>query len=148
MNKANPAHTDASTESTLLFALHLLHRSFSQNLKYEGNNNIEPAQMSILMSLSQEAMTLTELAKQICVKPPTASRSVNLLVNAGLVTRTVPESNRRVTLLSLTPDGVKKMALIKEKAELHVSTILESLSSEDRFTLDAGLKALITALHK
>jgi len=138
---------NASTESSLFYALHLLHRSFSQNLRHE-EDSIDPAQIGILMSLAQGPLTLTELARQHHVTPPTASRSVNLLVKAGLVTRTVPEDNRRITLLALTPEGNNKRIVLRERAEQHVSDLLSSLSADERDTLDTSLKLFIDTLQK
>lgn len=147
MSDVKASDNTASTESALLYAMHLLHRSFAQDLRHEGDT-IEPAQVGILMSLGQGPLTLTELARQHHVKPPTASRSINLLVKAGLVERTVPENNRRVTLLSLTPAGHTRRLNIRERAEQHISTLLNNLAGSEREQLDTGLRILIGALQK
>lgn len=139
--------TDASmqTAQSLLTVTMLLMRSFSAKMR-SGHEGLEPAQVGILMRLGFGICTLSELAEHQAVRPPTVSRSVAKLVDAGLVKRWTPADNRRITLLDLTPQGHKKMHDFKKKAELHVSGILAPLTQAERKLVDAALNILTKAM--
>jgi DNA-binding MarR family transcriptional regulator len=133
------------TAQALLTVTMLLMRSFSAEMR-SGNDRMEPAQLGILMRLGFGVCTMSELAEHQSVRLPTISRSVSVLVKAGLVKRWTPEDNRRTTLLDLTPQGRRKMTNYKKKAELHVSGILSPLTDAERKQVDAALTTLIKAM--
>jgi len=133
------------TAQSLLTVTTLLMRSFSATMR-RGTEGLEPAQVGILMRLGFGVCTVSELAEHQNVRLPTISRSVSNLVKAGLVKRWIPEDNRRITMLDLTPDGRRKMTNLKKMAEKHVSDILSPLTGPERTRVDAALNILIKVM--
>ena len=133
------------TAQDLLQVMMLLIRSFSANMR-QGEGSLEPAQAGILMRLGIGACTLSELAQHQAVKLPTVSRSVSVLVKAGLIRRWTPEDNRRITMLELTPEGRRKQLASRKKAETHVRKLLAPLSETERLQVDAALNTLIRTI--
>jgi MarR family transcriptional regulator, temperature-dependent positive regulator of motility len=77
-------------------------------------------QIEILSYLSQEEnMTVTELACRMKVNPSYISRSIDPLINNGLIDREYSESDRRFVLLSLTESGdTESTRLLTKKNEV------------------------------
>ena len=71
------------------------------------------------------------------------SRAVNHLVRMGLVTRGMRSSDRRRTVLDLSPDGNKVYDKITPLALRYESTLLEGLSADERRQLDTLLSKLL-----
>ena len=67
---------------------------------------IQPGQYQTLRTVGASGpIRLGDLAAATAMTPGNASKIVAELVEAGLVTRTVPRTDRRVTLIELTEDG-------------------------------------------
>ena len=111
-----------------------------------SEEGLEPAQVGILMHIGMQVCTLSELAEHLSVRLPTVSRSVSVLVNAGLIKRWTPEDNRRISLLDLTIAGRKKLTSFKNLADQHVVSILAPLTSLERTQVDVALKNLIKVM--
>lgn len=141
------ARNSAATAQSLLQVTMLLIRSFSANARH-GEDRLEPAQMGILMCLGNGPCKMSDIAQHQAVKLPTVSRSVSVLVNAGLVKRWTPEDNRRITMLDLTPEGRRKLNSSKRKAEKHVTELLAPLTGEEREQVDAALATLIKVMTR
>ena len=96
--------TSDATARDLLKVTMLLMRRLGARMR-QGEKRIEPAQIGILMRLSEKPLTLSELAAHQVVRLPTMSKSVGLLVERGWVSRTIPADNRRQTIVALTAEG-------------------------------------------
>ncbi len=59
----------------------------------------------IVKRLSQQSVTVEELARAATIDAPAATMAVNDLEDRGLVTRTTDPTNRRCKVVSLTDDG-------------------------------------------
>lgn len=65
-----------------------------------------PAQLHVLSLLSELGpATVSHIAAQIGITPPSASATVDRMVDAGLVVRERNEDDRRVVTVSLAPAG-------------------------------------------
>jgi len=113
----------------------------------QGEKRIEPAQIGILMHLSEKPLTLSELATHQVVRLPTMSKSVGVLVDRGWVSRTIPAENRRQTILALTAEGRRVLEKMGRHAERQVSELLSSLTAAERKRIQGGLEILIRALE-
>ena len=123
----------------------LLMRSLSSSMR-QGEQGLAPPHVGILVRVSEGPCSLTELARHQCVKPPTMSRSVSLLVEKGLVERIVPAQNRRQTMVKLTNKGKHALAKMKGQAQHHVAAVLASLDDAECKKVHAGLEILARVL--
>jgi DNA-binding MarR family transcriptional regulator len=112
----------------------------------QGEKRMQPAQIGILMRLSEGPLTLTELATHQVVRLPTMSKSVGLLVERGWVSRTIPAANRRQTICALTTEGQRVLEKMGRHAEHQVAELLSSLTAAERRRIQAGLEILIREL--
>ena len=72
-------------------------------------------QCHALMELSaKDNITMNELARKLHLDKSTVSRTIENLVQAGLVVREIPQANRRTTRIRLTPGGQATCNTINE----------------------------------
>jgi DNA-binding MarR family transcriptional regulator len=135
-----------ATARDLLKVTMLLMRRLGARMR-QGEKRIEPAQIGILMRLSEKPLTLTELATHQVVRLPTMSKSVGLLVERGWVSRTIPEDNRRQTIVALTREGRRVLEKMGKHAERQVADLLSSLTAAERQRIQGGLEILIRELE-
>lgn len=72
------------------------------------------------------------LAKRLDVAPAFASRLVRQLEEAGLVTRNHSTSDRRIIMVSATPDGVERLRRIDDSVHYHVAYFQRQLEDVQR----------------
>jgi DNA-binding MarR family transcriptional regulator len=108
---------------------------------------IEPTQWTTLRMLAAAPCTMSELARHKAVTLPTISRSVDMLVRRGWVERCVDESDRRQTLVRLTPAGQRLLADCRRRFEDLIAVKLAGLSDDQRARLTTSLLAVAAALR-
>lgn len=138
------AKSDATARDLLKVTM-LLMRQLGARMR-QGEKRIEPAQIGILMRLSEKPLTLTELATHQVVRLPTMSKSVGVLVDRGWLSRTIPAANRRQTIVALTAEGRRVLEKMGRHAERQVAELLSSLTAGERQRIQGSLEILIRAL--
>ena len=108
---------------------------------------IEATQWTTLRMLAAAPCTMSELARHKAVTLPTISRSVDMLVRRGWVERCVDESDRRQTLVRLTPAGQRLLADCRRRFEDLIAAKLAGLSDDQRARLTTSLLAVGAALR-
>src|SRR4029079_11056917 len=88
----------------LLEIMPLVMRTVAAEIRSSGELPA-PAHFGLLMKLSEQPRTLTELAVLCGVSPPTMSNSVSALVQRGWVRRSAPARDRRLVILEVTTPG-------------------------------------------
>jgi DNA-binding MarR family transcriptional regulator len=130
---------DAARE--LLEIMPLVMRTVAAELRSAGELPA-PAHFGLLMTLTERARTLTELAAVRGVSLPTMSNSVTALVQRGWIRRSVPGKDRRSVLIDVTPSGRAALERVTRIAETHLSELLAPLDRTARRRLVAGLGVL------
>jgi DNA-binding MarR family transcriptional regulator len=116
-------------------AIHLLRRL----RRTDPLTGASPAQLSALSVLMGGPRTVGELAAAEQVQPPTMSRLIRELEQAGLVTRARDQDDGRVVWIQWTKDGED---VLTRGRELRIATLagqIRALSAADRRALMAGL---------
>jgi DNA-binding MarR family transcriptional regulator len=134
-----------ATARDLLGVATLLMRRLGARMR-QGEPRIEPAHIGILARLRVGTCSLSALAAYQSVRLPTMSRSVGLLVGRGWVERSIPEDNRRQTMVALTAEGRRVFSAMRRRAEREVADMLSSLTVEERERVQRGLRILLRAL--
>ena len=98
----HPAHAT----SELIDVVYLVTQAFWAELRRSGET-IEMSQWSTLRRIGRTPCTMSELARYKGVGLPTISKSVDMLVRRGWAERWIDKSDRRQTLVRLTPSGKK-----------------------------------------
>lgn len=105
-------------------------------------------QIILILALSKKPYsTLNELSKCIGLSKSTVSGIVNRLVGRGVVIREIPENNRRIVRLSLSPEFAKNN-VIKELMEKYIMDTLKDADEKDLEKIITGLETLCALLSQ
>ncbi|GEK33036.1 MarR family winged helix-turn-helix transcriptional regulator [Kurthia sibirica] len=89
------------------------------------------AQWSVLFTIEKHGvMTLTEIWKYLNVEAPTTTRTVNRLVDRGLLQHE-PGEDRRLKRVSLTQAGKDKYDEVKKEIEQYENNFAKGLTKEE-----------------
>src|SRR5215216_105255 len=103
---------------------------------------------ALFMLAARKELTVGQLAKLLDVGKATASILVQQLVERGLVTRTEQETDRRHTILRLSPKGEEIGAGRREQRAKQWKRWLSQLSDEELKALAHGLTAIVAVMKK
>jgi MarR family transcriptional regulator, organic hydroperoxide resistance regulator len=121
------------------------HRTMAASLLSEVG--LHPGQEALLMELwDQDGRTQANLAAALGVEPPTVTKMLQRMENAGLVDRRPDKNDRRAIRVHLTPKGRRlKSKVDKLWVELQDRTV-EGLSDRQQSSLRSLLNSLETNL--
>jgi DNA-binding MarR family transcriptional regulator len=116
-----------------------------RQLRRYGAANVGPGALSALATLHRcGPMRLGDLAAREAVAPPTLSRIVAALEEAGYVDREVDPRDRRAVQVRVTPAGAAVVLGVGEARTGELATRVRSLPPESLATLAAALPVLET----
>ncbi|MGH9020190.1 MAG: MarR family winged helix-turn-helix transcriptional regulator [Acidimicrobiales bacterium] len=122
-------HATHDTAARLRRAVTRLNR----RLRASALGGVSPAQASLLASVDRlERPTLGELALAEQVSPPSVTRLVRAMEDAGLVACTPDADDRRATRVRLTPAGKREIVTIRRRKTEFLEGALRELSGSDR----------------
>jgi DNA-binding MarR family transcriptional regulator len=116
-------------------AIHLLRRL----RRTDPLTGVSAAQLSALSVLMGGRRSLGELAAAEQVQPPTMSRLVREMEQAGLVTRTRDASDARVVWVQWTPRGQRVLLKGRELRVQRLEEQIGALPAAERATLSDAL---------
>jgi len=93
-------------------------------------------------------ITLGELAAAEQVKPPTMTRLVRALEDAGLVQRDIDHNDRRVVRLHATPKGESVLHAGRARRVKRLATPIAELSATERITLSNAADILASVVAR
>ena len=104
-------------------------------------------QFAILRSVKNGRKSVSELAERGHTSRPAISRSVDTMVNKGLITRVQDPDDRRYVELTLTEDGERLFKTLTAEIREWMSLRLGELSEEQLNMITKALELLSTALE-
>ena len=114
-----------------------------------SQNDITPRQFGVLLTLYQQnSQTLTEIASRIRVDRSTLGEMINRMAERSLVGKRSNGSDRRSTMVSLTPAGETALLRIVTGAARLQTVLLEPLPPEDRAQFMRCMKLVAEPLAK
>jgi DNA-binding MarR family transcriptional regulator len=109
----------------------------------QSDETVTEAQRSVLFSLSNNGVqTLSSLSEHERVTPPSMNRTINALVEAGLVTRVGAEDDGRKVSIDLSPAGRAFIADTRRKRDAWFTKQLAALTPEQRSIVDKSATIL------
>jgi DNA-binding MarR family transcriptional regulator len=90
----------------------------------------------------QGPMRVGDLARELNVAVPSASRLLDLLAESGFVERRDDPTDRRAFLVSLTADGARILEDVRAEGTQELAGHLASLPAAQRAAVEAALPAL------
>jgi DNA-binding MarR family transcriptional regulator len=111
-------------------------------------SGFEVSDWRVLCTLADgEAISIGRLAQISVTKQPTVTRLLDRMEGQGYVKRIPHETDRRVTLVRITPRGQQLVASLMEQAKAHEEQVLAPLGKKKAEELKATLRLLIE-LHR
>lgn len=119
----------------------------NRRLRYSALGGISPAQASLLAVINNlKNPSLGELALAEQIQPPSVTRLVRTMEQAGLITSSHDQEDRRCTRVQLTALGRRELAAIRQRKTEFLEKKLLSLTTKDQLKaheLAAFLEALL-----
>jgi DNA-binding MarR family transcriptional regulator len=133
------APTSADVDADLVAGLRIGVMRLSRRLRLERSaTDLTLSQLSALGTLSRFGeLTIGELAAMENIKPPSMTRTVNSLEDAGLVTRSAHSSDGRQVVVALTDEAKRVLAADRRRRDAWLARHLGDLTSEERELLRA-----------
>jgi len=104
-----------------------------------ADNAMSDGKLSVLFMLANEgAQTLGSLSEHERVTPPSMNRTINALVEAGLVTRVADATDGRKVAIDVTDAGRRLVKETRRRRDAWFASRLSTLSADERATLDAA----------
>ena len=132
-----------TTAPALASRLRLSATRLARTLRREAGTGLSPSQLSALASVDAHgSMTLGALAAHERVAPPSITRVVAKLEQAGLVIRELDAADRRVARVSLTGEGSALLRESRRRKDAWLAARLAELDAADRARLADALDVL------
>ena len=135
------AATSDALARDLLHVMMQMMRSVATEMR-RSPQALAPGQMGALMRLKMSPAAMSDLARHLGVSVPTVSKSIDVLEDRKWVERWIDPSDRRQTIVRLTPEGRRVTAAMREQTERHVAGLLAPLTPEQRIEVRAALDVL------
>lgn len=112
-------------------------RIFEREIFLQNNASccygISLAQCHALLEIEKHSdISVSELSQNLKLDKSTISRTVEGLVNMGMVDRVVPKENRRMAKISLTGNGTEVCVTINHTNNSYIRNILRDFSEGER----------------
>ncbi len=132
-----------SAEAELASQLRLVVARLARRLRRETEGDVSPSQISALSSIARLGpLTLGELSAAEGVRPPTMTRVVTCLEEAGLAARAADPHDRRVALVQATAEGQRFLDRNRHRKDAFLASRLRALDPDDRATLAQAVDLL------
>jgi DNA-binding MarR family transcriptional regulator len=115
----------------------------NRRIRVDSAAVLPPLQTSVLVTLEEhEPLRLSELARREAVTPPTMSRVLAALDEAGLLVRTPDPQDARSALVELSAQGRAMIEQLRTERTAVLAERLARLAPEHREALAAAVPAL------
>jgi DNA-binding MarR family transcriptional regulator len=115
----------------------------SRTLRRQAEPGISPSQLATLSTVERSGpITVGKLAESERVRPPTMTKIVAALVEAGLATRRPDPLDRRVAWVLVTPEGKKLIRTARRRGDEWLARRLKTLPPQELAVLDRASEIL------
>ena len=115
----------------------------ARNIRTHSIGDVTQSQVAVLATLARHGdSTIGQIAEHEHVQPPSASKIVSNLERLGLVVRRDDATDRRRTLIGLSPDGEAYVAEVRRAGTSWLGARLAELGDEELRRLGAALPVL------
>lgn len=112
----------------------------ARRLRQQTDAGVTPSQISALFVIERyEPVTLGDLAAHERVQPPSMTRIVAALEEAGVVAREADPSDRRISRVRLTADGRRVLERSRSRKTAYLAARLRRLPPEDVATIERAI---------
>jgi len=124
-------------------------RRLRQEAAGAGGGELTPTAAAALATVERHGpLTPSELAAIERVKRPTATRTLRVLVEAGLVERTPDPADGRSALVSVTAAGRERLRRLRGRKNAYLARRMRDLPEDDVRTLERAAEILERVLEE
>lgn len=120
----------------------------SRRVRFEASAELPPHQVSALWNLQRRPLTPGELAEAERVSAPSMTKTVNCLVDKGLVARTDHPEDGRCKVITLTAAGEEVLEEVGRVRNDWMVELLDGLTHQERMLLRQATDLLNQVLEK
>jgi DNA-binding MarR family transcriptional regulator len=122
----------------------LVMRRVRAAIRRGGEDGLSFTQMRSLFCLHHTpGLSLSEVSEFLGIGAPTTSKTIEELVQEGLVRRETAADDRRRVTLHATEEGERALALAGAPAHRELEDLFESLSDADRDVVERAMELLL-----
>ena len=111
--------------------------------------NVPHSHIKVLFYLIPHGpISISKMAKELCISKPNMTPVIDKLVEEGLVTRDYDPTDRRVILIQTTPKALEFLKETQDYVKEIIKEKLSSLNDEDINTLSTSLESLLSVIKK
>lgn len=122
-----------------------MYRQFAQRRLVAAGSSITVDQWLVLNAIETEpGIQQGTVAEMVFKDKASIARMIDLLVEARMVTRTIPKEDRRSVSLALTKKGAKQLTMIGSVVKDYRSKALKGVSAKEVAALKATLDKIMT----
>ena len=103
---------------------------------------------TLLAFAPQGAVSMGELSASMELANSTMTRMVDQLVRKGLVQREPDDADRRVILVSLTPQGQEMQHALRTEFQEFFELVLQEIEEDERATVVDALEKLVNVIEQ
>jgi DNA-binding MarR family transcriptional regulator len=123
--------------------LRLVVARLNRRLRQEANEGATPSQLAALATIERHGpITLGELASHERVRPPSMTRIVAGLEETELVRRTGDPTDRRVSRVTITPEGRRLLARSRTRRDAFLASLLDHLDPDELTLVERAVPIL------
>ena len=112
-------------------------------MRQQSGEGLTPSQNSALASIERNgALTPSELASIERIQRPTATRILNGLLDAGLVTRETDATDRRIARVKVTREGAAMLQRGRSRRTAYLARRLQRLDPEELEVLERAAELI------
>jgi DNA-binding MarR family transcriptional regulator len=109
----------------------------ARKLRQEAEPGITPSMLAALSSAERQGpLTMRDLCAAEQVQPPSMTRIVAALAEAGLVAREADANDGRVVWVRVTPEGRRLLDRSRRRKEAYLARALRTLDPDEVATLE------------
>ncbi len=121
----------------------------ARRMRQQAAADLSPTQGAALATIDCHGpLTPSELAMREQIQRPTATRVLGRLEESGLIARTPDPSDRRSSLVSITPAGSELLFAVRDRKDAYLAQRLDRLSPEELAALDRAAGILERMLEE
>ncbi|MEZ2372678.1 MarR family winged helix-turn-helix transcriptional regulator [Arthrobacter sp. RCC_34] len=107
-----------------------------------GETELTGSQLSLLTQLADGGARVSDIARNLGVRAPTATEQITRLEGRGYVRRDSDPEDSRVVVVRLTDDGWDAVARVNLRRNRAIAAVIDELPARDRAALEAAIPVL------
>ncbi|MFI6773109.1 MarR family winged helix-turn-helix transcriptional regulator [Nocardia sp. NPDC050412] len=143
--RSTPSDSVDEVTDALLTASRLLMAISARSIAHVDDTITLPQFRTLVILATQGPSNLATLAQQLDVQPSTATRMVERLVSAELLTRQPNPQSRREQIVDLTEHGRRVVAEVTARRRAEIARVVQTMPAAQRQGLVRALTAFTTA---